>query len=304
MTPAQAKAPAPSVFLWRAAFQALRPHQWTKNVLVFMPAMLAHRVTDTATVVSGAMACVCFSLSASALYVINDLADLAQDRQHPRKRLRPFASGDLSARAGLAMAGVLAAASWGVALLLPAAAMLLLGVYWLGTLAYSLYLKRLLFLDVVMLAGFYTVRLLFGGAAMQIAISVWTLAFSMFLFLSLALVKRSAELRLSGARGVTELRGRGYNTADAAQIASLGSSSGYLSVLVFILYVNSPEVLLVYSRPVFLWLVCPVLLYWIGRLWVLTSRGAMHDDPIVFALKDRASIAAGVTAAACMALAA
>lgn len=288
----------------RAALRALRLHQWTKNILVLVPLVLSHRVAESAPLIAGLIACACFSLSASALYVINDLFDISSDRTHPRKRNRPFAAGDLSLRTGFTMAAVLGAASWGLAILLPDSARTMLGAYWVATIAYSMHLKRMLFVDVVMLAGFYTVRLLFGGAAMGITISVWTLAFSMFIFLSLALVKRSAELAAAKAQGLTELQGRGYNTTDDPTVASLGGASGYLSVLVLILYVNSPEVLLLHRRPAFLWLICPILMYWVGRIWILTTRGAMHDDPIVFALKDKASIAAGAAAAACMVAAA
>jgi 4-hydroxybenzoate polyprenyltransferase/phosphoglycolate phosphatase-like HAD superfamily hydrolase len=268
--------------------KALRPHQWLKNSLIFLPMLAAHQL-DAATFVSSLLAFVAFSLVASSVYVLNDLLDLNADRAHPRKRLRPFASGAVPIAHGgylalaLLLGGTLVAAFLGWAFLLT------LGAYYVLTTAYSLTLKRRIVLDICVLAGLYTMRIIAGGVATGIELSVWLLAFSIFFFLSLAAVKRQAELVDMAERGTLAAKGRGYHVADLPIISMVGLAAGYIAVLVMALYVNSPTVQELYAFPYALWGICCVLLYWLTRMVLITHRGAMHDDPVVFAVKDRVS---------------
>jgi 4-hydroxybenzoate polyprenyltransferase len=276
---------------WRTWLAALRPHQWLKNTLVFVPLLAAHAVFEPTAVAHAVLAFAAFSLCASAAYVLNDLLDLDADRRHPRKRNRPFARGALPLRAGLAASLLLTVAAFALATTLSLEFVGMLLVYAVLTLAYSLLLKRIAMLDVVTLAGLYTIRILGGAVAVPVPASSWLLAFSLFLFLSLAMVKRHAELRPLAASGASAVAGRGYVAEDLPLVQSLGTASGYLSVLVLALYINSAASLALYTHPAVLWLLAPVLLYWISRVWLLAGRGAMHDDPVVFALTDRVSLA-------------
>jgi len=274
--------------------RALRLHQWTKNVLVFVPVFLAHRFDET-TVLRVAVAFLAFSLCASSVYLLNDLFDLPHDRQHASKRRRPFASGVLSVNAAPALIGATFAAGFGLALLLPIQFMLMLSTYYGCTLAYSLAMKRWPVWDVMMLAGLYTLRVIAGCAATGLRVSPWLLAFSMFLFFCLAVVKRQTELVQHVRDGRTEkLSGRGYLPEDLDMLRSMAASSGYMAVLVLALYVNSPDVLPLYRHPTALWLLCPILLFWVSRVLMLSHRGLMYDDPVVFALRDRLSLVVGV----------
>jgi len=278
---------------WRLFFRAIRPHQWAKNLLIFVPLFLSHKIFQLPLATRALLAFVAFSLAASSLYIINDLLDIEADRNHPRKKYRPLASGELSIPAGLTLAAVLGAAGIFVSVRLPWSAGLLLAGYCMASLAYSAYLKKHLFVDVVLLAAFFAVRLLFGGAATGIEISVWTLAFSMFLFLSLALMKRLTELRNAPEPSKSGLSRRGYLAEDLQPISALSCGSGLLSVMVLAFYIQSAEVHALYSHPLLLWLVCPLLLYWIGRFAILANRGYIHHDPIVFAFNDPASLLTG-----------
>jgi 4-hydroxybenzoate polyprenyltransferase len=271
-----------------AWMRALRIHQWVKNFLIFLPLLLSHRLSY-AGLADAAVAFLAFSLCASSVYLLNDLFDLDADRRHPRKRERPFASGLLSIPMGLAVAAALLTGAVGLATALPDRFMFVLGFYYAVTLTYSLYFKRFATIDVMLLAGLYTLRLIAGGAATATMLSFWLLAFSMFLFLSLAVVKRYAELLLT-KDGDGKAAGRGYVADDLPLLRALGVASGFASVLVLALYVNSPQSIAGYSSPKVLWLLCPLLLYWISRVWMLTHRGRMHDDPVVFALRDRVSL--------------
>ena len=284
----------------RAVFKALRAHQWAKNLLLFLPLLAAHALLDPAKLAAGALAFLCFSLCASSVYLLNDLLDVADDRHHRSKRRRPFAAGTLPLLAGVALAPLLLAAAFGLALwLLPwRFSAVLLGYYAL-TLAYSLALKRVMALDAITLAALYTLRLIAGAAAFAVPLTFWMLAFSMFIFLSLALVKRYAELREARHRGDQgQARGRGYFPGDLEMISSLGAASGYLAVLVLALYTQDRATVALYRQPQLIWLACPLLLFWVTRTWMLTHRGEMHDDPVVFALKDRASLLVGLLFAA------
>lgn len=269
--------------------KALRLHQWLKNLLVFLPLFAAHRVLEPTALVHCIVAFFAFGLCASGVYVLNDLFDLDADRRHPRKRLRPFAAGTLPLASGLAAAPLLTLAGLALALAvsLPFAGVLL--SYYVLTLAYSLRLKRIVMLDVVVLAALYTVRIIGGAVAIGGGLSFWLLAFSMFLFLSLAMLKRYTELQSMQAAGKAQASGRGYAVDDIALIQSLGGASGYMSVLVLALYINSTASEALYRHQEVLWLLCPLLLYWISRVWLIAHRGGMHDDPVVFALVDRVS---------------
>jgi 4-hydroxybenzoate polyprenyltransferase len=275
----------------RAWLLALRLHQWPKNALVFVPLLAAHRALDGMAVLQALAAFLAFGLCASGTYVLNDLLDLDADRRHPRKRLRPFAAGTLPIGSGLLVAPALVLAGFAVALLLPTRFALVLGAYTATTLAYSLLLKRIAMLDVVTLGALYTLRIIAGAVAIPVPASAWLLAFSMFLFLSLAMVKRYAEIRRVAASGGQEVAGRGYQAGDLSLIQSLGASSGFLSVLVLALYIDSTASDLLYRHHHVLWLLTPLLLYWIGRVWLLASHGRMHEDPVVFALTDKVSLA-------------
>lgn len=287
----------------KAMIRALRPHQWAKNVLIIVPLLAAHRVYDHSGVLAGLAAFVAFSLCASSVYLLNDLLDLEADRAHARKSKRPFAAGDLSILAGLIMAPCLLGVAILITAFLPQKFWLVLGTYYVLTCAYSFVLKGKVLIDALALAGLYTLRIIAGSAAVAVALSFWFLLFSVFLFLSLAFVKRFAELE--ALRRMQRLRaaGRGYHVEDLPLLQSLGTAAGYLSVLVLALYINSPDNQSLYSRPKFIWMLCVLMLYWISRVWMLAQRGQMHDDPVVFALKDRQSLAIAVLGAIAVALA-
>lgn len=274
----------------RAYWKALRPHQWLKNTLIFVPMLTAHAI-DVSVVSKALLAFAAFSLIASSVYILNDLLDLSADRAHPRKCKRPFASGSAPLSHGSWMFILLLLAGFGLAGTLGPVFVGVLLVYYLTTLAYSLLLKRLLILDVCALAALYTLRILAGAACALLPISVWLLAFSIFLFFSLACVKRQAELVDGAAKGKAKAQGRGYLTDDLPVISMMGLASGYGAVLIMALYIDSPEVKTLYSSPTVLWGICLVLLFWLSRIAIITNRGQMHDDPVVFAMKDRVSYA-------------
>lgn len=276
-----------------ALVQALRPHQWAKNLLVFVPLLGAHRWRDPGALRAALLAFVAFDLVASASYVVNDLRDLEADRAHPEKRHRPFASGALGARSAVVLVSALLASAVALASRLPATFALLLAGYFVATLAYSFGLKRQVALDVLLLAGLYTVRMFAGGFATGVPVSEWLASFSMFLFLSLAFVKRASELGRAGGA----LPGRGYRPEDREVVFAMGIAAGYLSVLVLALYVSSQDVRRLYPRPAWLWTLCPLLLYWVSRLWVRARRGEVHHDPLVFALRDPVTWAVGALGA-------
>jgi 4-hydroxybenzoate polyprenyltransferase len=269
--------------------RAMRPHQWLKNLLIFLPLLAAHQFTAT-TLAQSALGFVAFCLVASGVYVLNDLLDLAADRAHPRKRLRPFASGAVPVAHGTVMAPALFAAGIAAGLPLGWPFLAVLVLYTFATTAYSVYFKRLIVIDICLLAGLYTMRIVAGGAATDIPLSVWMVAFSIFFFFALAAVKRQAELVDGVANGQVTARGRGYHVDDLPLVANMGIAAGFVSVLVMALYLNSPDVAERYSQPYALWGILPVLLYWIARMVMKTHRGRMHDDPIVFAVRDRVSL--------------
>jgi len=300
MTAASPNAVSPGASV-RPLLRALRVHQWVKNGLVFVPVVLDHKLFDRPVVLRAALAFAAFCLAASGAYVLNDLYDLEADRRHPTKRNRPFAAGAVSPGLGKLLVPVLFAGAILIAFAIGArgfSALLLL--YVTATTAYSVYLKRIAVLDVLLLAGLYTLRVLAGIAATGVRFSTWLLAFSMFLFLSLAFLKRYGEVGgLEGPADTGVLR-RGYLRGDREWLGSMGGASGYLSVLVLALYVSSEQVTALYRTPFLLWLICPVLLFWISRMWLLAYRGRLHEDPIVATARDPISYLLGAIVAVLM----
>lgn len=278
--------------------RALRPHQWVKNVLVFVPMIVGQRLA-VANLVQSSIGFIVFCLTASAVYVLNDLSDLDADRLHHKKQTRPFASGELSVHAGVGMVAILLACALCVALVaLPPVFLMVMAGYFVANVAYSAFLKKRPIFDVLMLATMYVVRLEAGGAATGIPLSPWLLAFSLFFFTSLAFAKRYAELQRIAAHGGLGAAGRGYKVVDCETILSLGTASGYVAIMVLALYMNSDQMRALYGDSRLLWLICPFVMYWITRVWLLARRGVMDEDPVVFAFHDRASLAvAGVCAA-------
>jgi 4-hydroxybenzoate polyprenyltransferase len=277
--------------------QALRPHQWLKNSLVALPTIAAHDfgVISLITVMT---AIASFSLGASGIYIINDMLDLSHDRAHPHKRYRPLAAGTVSLSHAVVLFGIVAGLSFALALTLPWKFMEVLVVYFAISTGYSVYLKRKLMIDVVALSGLYGIRVLAGGAALAIPLSHWLVGFCFFIFLSLALVKRTTEMMTLPQDSIDKIKGRGYRRVDLQTITALTAASGFVAVLILALYINSPEVIMLYHRPELLWGVCVVLVYWLGRVCFLTGRGEMNQDPIVFAATDRISLLAGILLAA------
>lgn len=276
---------------FKVLFKALRMHQWVKNLLIFVPLISSHRIMEVQLVQQGLLAFVAFGVCASSVYLLNDLLDLPDDRQHPTKFKRPLASGSLPILHALIYIPVLLISSFVIAIcFLPLQFAAVLIVYYLLTLGYSLWLKRVVMLDVIVLAMLYTLRVLAGAAAMALVATFWILAFCIFIFLSLAFVKRYTELRDARHKGKNEkASGRGYYPADFELLASLGGSSGYISVLVLALYINDATSGVLYKSPEWMWAACPLMLFWLSRIWLLAHRGQMHDDPIVFAIRDSVS---------------
>ena len=270
----------------RSVLKMLRVHQWSKNVLIAVPVVLSHKYFNTDMILTCALAFVSFSATASAIYILNDFFDLALDRRHPTKRNRPFASGALSIPFGLASAVLLVAVGIGAGIMVPWPFMAVLAGYLVVTTAYSLSLKRMLLIDVLTLAGLYTVRVIAGAAATGVGVSFWLLAFSMFFFLSLALVKRYVELSSSELPPGERIAGRGYRSEDRDVVAQAGMASAFSSALVLALYMNSEAVRELYVHPWMVWPLPPIILYLTMRVWILARRGEMHDDPVVFIARD------------------
>ncbi|UWQ21549.1 UbiA family prenyltransferase [Jannaschia sp. W003] len=281
----------------RAMLRAIRPHQWAKNALVFVPMLAAHRL-DLATLGQATLAFVCYSLIASSVYLLNDLLDLDADRAHPRKRNRPFAAGTAPLLWGTVAAPALLLVGLGLATLLGPLFVAVMAGYFVATTAYSFWIKRVLVADVCTLAGLYTLRIIAGGVATGVTLSVWLLAFSMFFFFSLAAMKRQTELVASLHAGGKAAHGRRYATSDLPLVANMAVSSGLVSVLVMALYLNTETVQVLYATAAPLWGICLVLLFWINRMVMIAHRGWMDDDPVVFAARDRVSLVCAALIAA------
>lgn len=280
----------PPAALALAALETLRPYQWLKNALVLVPLAAAHRLGEPRLLAAAATAFVAFCLCASSVYVINDLRDAPADRQHPHKRYRPIASGRLSASWACGLASMLLVGAVLTCLPLGLRTTSVLGIYFALMVVYSLWLKAIVLLDALVLAAGYALRVVLGGLAVGIRPSARLLAFCIFLFFSLALVKRYAELALLRDRDGAAAHARAYLLQDQEIIVAIGSSSGILSALVLALYMGSAEVVRLYTRAEFIWVTCVLLLYWISHMWLMAHRGRMTDDPLVFAIKDRVSV--------------
>jgi 4-hydroxybenzoate polyprenyltransferase len=288
-----------SIFL-----RSIRIHQWVKNLLLFVPILTAHRYLDIEILQFVVVAFFSFGLCASSVYLINDMVDRESDREHHRKRTRPIASGEMS----------LTFAKWTAALFLLFSLLLaqtismhfffVLLAYFFLTTAYSFILKQLALVDIITLALLYTVRVIAGGVATGLAVSEWLIGFSLFFFVSLACVKRFSELWTLRLNEKKSAQGRGYVVGDLDLISQFGLSTGCVAVLVFALYITSSDVTLLYRSPRLLWLICPLLLFWVSRLWLLAHRGLVHDDPIVFAIRDLTSYTVGFLAVGLLLLAA
>jgi len=281
----------------------LRVHHWMKNILIFIPLFLEHRVFDLHLIWMSALCFIAFSLLASMTYLLNDLHDIRADRQNATKSNRPLASGLISISEGIRLAGCLFLIFTLLLFLLPKALIGVLIIYLLTTVSYTLYIKQILFLDVVTLACLQTLRIIAGIVAIDANYSFWVLSFSIFFFLSLALAKRVAELKNLRKENRTETVGRGYVVGDIDVIVPAGISAGNISVLIVALYINSEKVIQMYQAPQFLWIICLLLIYWLGRIWIVTARGYMTEDPLIYATKDRISLLTFLGFAFCIALA-
>jgi len=274
---------------FKSYIRTLRLYQWLKNTLVFLPLALAQQLDNPALVVNALIAFLCFGLCASSVYILNDMLDLASDRQHRSKFRRPFAAGEIPLLNGILLSPVLLLCAFSLATTLPRTFVIVLALYYLCTGLYSFVLKRIMLVDVILLATLYTLRIISGAAAISVVPSFWLLAFSMFLFFSLAVVKRYTELDFLRNAGIEQSEGRGYYAQDLNMMAMFGCASAFLSVMVFALYINNEDTRNQYLTPELLWLICPLLLYMATRIWLLAARGKIEEDPIVFALTDRVS---------------
>ncbi len=267
-------------------WQAIRPHQWLKNGLVFLPLILSHRVNQPDLLLQAFVGFVSFSFCATSVYLLNDMLDLNSDRQHKSKYSRPFASGELSLAYGFLGAPLLLLVAFSVASFLPTGFLTVLLAYWLLTCAYSFLLKKLFLVDVLVLAVLYTLRIVAGSAAISVLTTAYLIAFSMSLFFGLAIVKRYTELSNLQALGKTASEGRAYAWGDLKILSVLGISASLAAVLIFTFYVNAPDTTALYSTPTLLWLICPLLLYLLGRIWLLAYQGQLDEDPVLFAVSD------------------
>jgi 4-hydroxybenzoate polyprenyltransferase/phosphoserine phosphatase len=274
----------------RLVIKEMRVYQWVKNLLIFVPLLASHRYTESHALVSEGIAFLAFSFCASSVYLLNDLLDLDSDRRHVRKCKRPFASGELPLASGFVLVLLLIGAAAALSVLLPLQFGIALACYFVITSGYSFVLKRVTLVDVFVLASLYTMRIVAGGAAAGIVLSTWLIMFSVTIFLSLAMVKRYTELDMLLREGKLSAAGRGYITQDLSILRSLGTASGYLAVVVLALYMDSAGMKALYRHPEALWVMFGLVLFWVSRVWMLAFRGEMHDDPIVFALRDRTSL--------------
>lgn len=273
----------------RPYLKAMRIYQWMKNLLLFLPLFTSHEWFNKPLVIDALLGFFAFSLCASSMYLVNDLLDLPSDRSHPNKKVRPFAIGDIPILSGCILLTLLLVMGLGIATILSIDFMVVLLVYLVVTFFYSLYLKTYMLIDVLVLACLYTIRVIAGSVVIEVILSFWLLAFSMFIFFSLALVKRCSELITLAENNRESAKGRDYRVSDLGYLQSMGIASGYLSVLIIAFFINSQDVAASYNYPKLLWLSCPAILYWVSRIWLKTGRGEMHDDPLIFSIRDRGS---------------
>jgi len=287
----------------KTTIKAIRVYQWLKNLLVFVPIITSQQLSNLDALLSTIIMFCCFSAVASFGYIVNDLLDLQSDRAHQTKRNRPFASGALSAKQGVLIGAVLLLIAIVGCFFLPAISALVLFGYFILTISYSVYLKTKLMIDVVSLGGLFTLRVIGGASAIETELSFYLLSFSIFLFSSLGMVKRFAELHNLQVKNKLSARGRGYRVEDMAPVRIIGISLGYMSVFIMGLYINSPLITEYYSNPKLIWLLFPLLTYWLGRLWILANRGEVNEDPLIFAVKDSASLLVAALSAVILILA-
>lgn len=287
--------------IMKSWLKEIRIHQWAKNLLIFIPLLAAHEVSKSELLFYSMLAFLAFGFCASSVYLLNDLVDLEADREHKTKRNRPLASGMIPLVHGIITAIIFFIIAISITLFLPWQFAISLSAYYIITLAYSFSLKSKVVVDVATLAVLYSMRLVAGAAATGIMLSNWLISFSMFIFFSLAIVKRVVELK--AAESVGKIKGRGYYPTDMPLLLASGISAGYISILVFVLYIDSSSSLQNYSNPGILYLIAPILFIWLTRVWLLTWRNEMHDDPVAFAIKDRASQLMGITMVVLMILA-
>lgn len=267
--------------------RSMRVHQWAKNSLLFVPLILSHNFFNQAMLVNTVIAFFAFSLCASAVYLINDIVDIESDRQHPTKCKRPIAAGELKIPFAIILSISLFILAIGVAWFVGLPFVYTLLTYLLITTIYSFFVKKIILLDVLLLSGLYTFRLMAGSVAAGVEISFWLLMFSIFIFFSLAMVKRYSELKNITTDVVI---GRGYRKDDMPLLLNMGIVSGFLSVLVIGLYINDAGVVAHYSHPDWLWLVSVSVLFWVSKMWFITFRGNMNEDPVMYAIHDRDSL--------------
>ena len=276
-------------FSLKKFFKMIRTYQWVKNFLIFLPLILAHKFLDVNLLLKALVAFFSFSFLASSVYIINDIMDVESDRIHPSKKNRPIASGAVKISSALKVAFILMPLSFIISIFLGKEFLFVLLTYFITTSCYSFYLKKIMLVDILILSLLYTVRIFAGGVALNIYLSPWLFMFSMFFFFSLACAKRYSELYAVRNNLQDEIKGRGYQAQDLEQIQIFGSSSGYIAILIFALYIQSDISMKLYKTPSFFWALCPIMLYWISRVWLLSHRGQMTQDPIIFALKDKVS---------------
>ena len=274
--------------LFRRIIRATRPHQWVKNLLLFVPLILSHQLSPE-LIVTNILAFIAFCCTASAIYIVNDLFDLEADRLHDTKKERPFASGSVSIQAGCWLALILLSIALLVALTINLSFIVAIIAYIFLTSLYTLRLKRMVLIDVLTLTSLYTIRIVAGAAAVNVPVSYWLLTYSIFIFLSLGLVKRYTELHKLSIKYSEKRKARGYTVDDLPVILLFGVCSGFISVLVMVLYINDLQASKLYAQPSWLWIVGMAVLYWINRVWLLAHRGELHEDPVLFAIHDRAS---------------
>jgi 4-hydroxybenzoate polyprenyltransferase len=271
------------------ALRAMRPHQWVKNILIFAPLILSFQFLNIESITEAVLAFMAFSLTASGLYIVNDLLDIEADRAHPTKRNRPFASGRLSKNWGIGQSIIVLILAFTIAIYLNPKFLAVLFIYAILSASYSFKLKQVVLLDVSFLAVLYTLRIIAGTFAVSVELSYWLVVFSIFIFTSLAMVKRVSELYNLKLQGKEEVGGRGYTVYDYEIMSAMGAAGGFVSVLVLALYIHDPVTVERYSHPEWLWIVVPSILYWIGRVWIMAHRGQMNEDPVVFAVRDKVS---------------
>ena len=277
--------------MFSVIFKEIRVYQWVKNLLIFVPLLLSHTFLNSDLVIDSIIAFIAFSLCASSVYVINDICDVESDKKHPVKKFRPLAAGLIPISTARIIAVILFSIALVIALNLNQHFVWVFCAYFMLTLAYSFGLKAIALIDVLILGGLYTFRLIAGVVAINVDFSYWLIVFSFFVFMSLAMIKRFTELKNMQSRNETVMTHRGYEVSDTGLLLIMGVVSSYIAVLVVALYIHDPLVITKYSSPIWLWLVIPAMTYWLSRIWMIANRGNLTEDPVLFALKDRVSYA-------------